>query len=52
MSDAHRYPDTHAERLAWLDRGTPPGFVIYTSAAPDPYRDGLLAGALKHGAKA
>lgn len=48
---AYRYPDTYAERVAWLERGTPAPFTAYTSAAPDAFRDGLLRGALAHAGK-
>ena len=44
----YRYPDTHAERVQWLASGTPAPWAIYTSEAPDAYRDGLLAGWKRH----
>lgn len=45
---SYRYPDTHAERVAWLDRGTPAPWTTYTADAPDAYRDGLRAGFRNH----
>ncbi len=52
MSDdpapSYRYPTAHAERVAWHERGTPAPFAPYVPETPDPYRDGLLAGALAH----
>lgn len=44
----YRYPDTHAERIAWLERGTQAPFTPYTGAAPDEMRDGLLRGFHAH----
>ena len=43
-AEPHHYPETHAERLEWHERGTPPGFTPYEPDAPDAYRDGLLRG--------
>jgi hypothetical protein len=40
------YPATHAERVAWLQHGTPATLAPYVPEARDDYRDGLLRGAL------
>ena len=45
---AYRYPDTHAERVAWHERGTPAPWSPYVPDVLDPYRDGLLNGAVAH----
>jgi hypothetical protein len=45
---AYSYPETQEGRLLWLLTGTPGPWLPYHSGAPDPYRDGLLKGALAH----
>jgi hypothetical protein len=42
------YPTTHAERVKWLERGTPPQWHPYVSEHPDALRDGLLRGFWAH----
>jgi hypothetical protein len=44
----YRYPTTYAERAEWHEKGTRAPFAPYVPEAPDPYRDGLLKGALDH----
>ena len=48
----YRYPETHADRLLWHERGTPAPWTPYTADAPDATRDGLLRGFEAHKGKA
>ncbi len=42
------YPTTQAERLAWLDHGTPEHLAPWQPGSPDKTADGLLKQALAH----
>lgn len=50
MTEADRLyaPTTHSERVRAREAGTPPGWRIYTSEAPDDMRDGLLRSWFTH----